>query len=74
MLILVASVRTAKHLKTGKEFAVKVVNKHETGHTRSRLFREVQIFKMCQNHANIVQLIEVMIKLRIINHYLGLIF
>lgn len=53
-----ASVRTAKSCSTGKEYAVKVVNKHEDGHTRSRLLREVQIFKICKNHPNIVQLIE----------------
>jgi serine/threonine protein kinase len=48
-----ASVKTAINLTTGKEYAVKVVNKHEHGHTRSRIHREVQIFKMCKNHANI---------------------
>uniref|UniRef100_A0A183BPP3 Protein kinase domain-containing protein n=1 Tax=Globodera pallida TaxID=36090 RepID=A0A183BPP3_GLOPA len=53
-----ACVRTAIHLSTGKEYAVKVVNKHEHGHTRSRILREVQIFRMCHNHPNIVQLIE----------------
>ncbi|KAL3110148.1 hypothetical protein niasHT_015751 [Heterodera trifolii] len=53
-----ACVRTAIHLATGKEYAVKVVSKHEHGHTRSRILREVQIFRICRNHPNIVQLIE----------------
>nr|CAD56895.1 R166.5-like protein [Meloidogyne artiellia] len=53
-----ASVKPAINLATGEEFAVKVVNKHEHGHTRSRIMREVQIFKLCRNHPNIVQLIE----------------
>lgn len=54
-----ASVRTATSISTGKEYAVKLVGKHEPGHTRSRILREVDTFKMCKNHPNIVQLIEV---------------
>ncbi|KAH7727160.1 Protein kinase domain containing protein [Aphelenchoides avenae] len=53
-----ASVRTATSISTGKEYAVKLVGKHEPGHTRSRILREVDTFKMCKNHPNIVQLIE----------------
>lgn len=53
-----ASVSTCVSRSTGKEFAVKLVNKHEPGHTRSRILREVDVFKMCANHPNIVQLIE----------------
>lgn len=53
-----ACVRTAVQKSTQKEFAVKLVNKHEEGHTRSRILREVEIFKMCKKHPNIVQLIE----------------
>lgn len=54
-----ACVRTAILLTTGEEFAVKLVDKRQPGHTRSRIFREVEIFKLCHNHPNIVQLIEV---------------
>jgi len=53
-----ASVRTAVSLVDGQEYAVKVVDKHEPGHTRSRILREVEIFRMCRNHPNMVQLIE----------------
>lgn len=53
-----ASVSTCVSLTTGQEFAVKLVNKHEPGHTRSRILREVDVFKMCREHPNIVQLIE----------------
>jgi len=53
-----ASVSTCVSRSTGKEFAVKLVNKHEPGHTRSRIMREVDVFKMCINHPNIVQLEE----------------
>jgi MAP kinase interacting serine/threonine kinase len=53
-----ASVRTAVQKSTKKEFAVKLVNKHEPGHTRSKIMREVEIFKMCKGHQNIVQLIQ----------------
>jgi len=48
-----ASVKTAINLASGEEYAVKVVNKHKHGHTRSRIMREVQIFKLCRNHPNI---------------------
>ncbi|KAI6184269.1 hypothetical protein M3Y97_00578000 [Aphelenchoides bicaudatus] len=53
-----ASVQTCLSKATGEEFAVKLVNKHEPGHTRSRIMREVEIFKMCKGHPNIVQLID----------------
>lgn len=53
-----ASVRTGVAIATGKEFAVKLVDKHEPGHTRSRIMREVETFNMCKNHPNIVQLHE----------------
>uniref|UniRef100_A0A0N4U3C3 Protein kinase domain-containing protein n=1 Tax=Dracunculus medinensis TaxID=318479 RepID=A0A0N4U3C3_DRAME len=53
-----ASVRTCISLTTGEEFAVKLVYKHEAGHTRSRIMREVETFQMCKNHPNIVQLQE----------------
>lgn len=53
-----ASVRTGVSLATGKEFAVKLVDKHEQGHTRQRVMREVSTFKLCINHPNIVQLHE----------------
>lgn len=35
------------------------MDKHEPGHTRSRIMREVETFNMCKNHPNIVQLHEV---------------
>ncbi|KAK0394362.1 hypothetical protein QR680_000699 [Steinernema hermaphroditum] len=53
-----ASVRTAVSISSGKEFAVKLVDKKARGHTRSRIMREVETFKMCKNHPNIVQLHE----------------
>lgn len=53
-----ACVRTAVSNSTGKEYAVKLVDKTEPGHTRSRIIREVEIFKLCRNQPNIVQLIE----------------
>lgn len=53
-----ACVRTCVSLETGEEFAVKLVDKRKPGHTRSRIFREVEIFKLCKSHPNIVQLVE----------------
>ncbi|KIH65006.1 hypothetical protein ANCDUO_04673 [Ancylostoma duodenale] len=53
-----ASVQTCVSIASGKEYAVKVVDKNEESHTRSRILREVNTFKMCKNQPNIVQLIE----------------
>ncbi|KJH52633.1 kinase domain protein [Dictyocaulus viviparus] len=53
-----ASVQTCVSIASGKEFAVKVVDKNEESHTRSRIMREVNTFRMCKNQPNIVQLIE----------------
>lgn len=53
-----ASVRTAISISSGQEFAVKLVSKHEHGHTRSRIMREVDTFNLCKHHPNIVQLNE----------------
>lgn len=55
-----ATVRTARALDSGKEYAVKLIDKHEPGHTRSRLLREVEVFRLCRGHPNIVQLVEVL--------------
>lgn len=52
-----ARVRTCRKLSTKKEYAVKVIDKMP-GHSRSRVFREVEIFFHCQGHKNIIQLIE----------------
>ncbi|VDM95956.1 unnamed protein product [Thelazia callipaeda] len=53
-----ASVKTGISLATGKEFAIKLIDKHEAGHTRSRVMHEVETFNLCKNHPNIVQLHE----------------
>lgn len=52
-----ASVRTCRKLTTKKEYAVKMIDKGP-GHSRSRVFREVEIFYHCQGHKNIIQLVE----------------
>ncbi|XP_023241744.1 MAP kinase-interacting serine/threonine-protein kinase 1-like isoform X2 [Centruroides sculpturatus] len=52
-----ASVRTCINVYTEKEYAVKIIEK-EPGHSRSRVFREVETFHHCQGHQNIIQLIE----------------
>uniref|UniRef100_A0A0N5B129 Protein kinase domain-containing protein n=1 Tax=Syphacia muris TaxID=451379 RepID=A0A0N5B129_9BILA len=53
-----ASVRTGVSYASGEEFAIKLVDKHEPGHTRSRILREVGTFNLCKGHPNIVQLQE----------------
>ncbi|XP_071494396.1 MAP kinase-interacting serine/threonine-protein kinase 1-like [Diadema antillarum] len=52
-----ASVKTCHHLTTGKEYAVKVMEKRP-GNSRTKIFREVEMLYHCQEHNNILQLIE----------------
>jgi len=52
-----ASVRTCVSKYTGKEYAVKIIDKRP-GHSRSRVIKEIQLFTTCAGHPNIVQLIE----------------
>ncbi|CAH2075048.1 unnamed protein product, partial [Iphiclides podalirius] len=52
-----ASVQTCVNIYTGREFAVKIIDK-VPGHARARVFREVETFHYCQGHPNIIQLIE----------------
>lgn len=51
-----ATVQTCKNLWTDLEYAVKI--KKIPGHSRDRVFREVETFHLCQGHPNIIQLIE----------------
>ncbi|XP_054161419.1 MAP kinase-interacting serine/threonine-protein kinase 1-like [Oppia nitens] len=53
-----ASVRECRNNYTGKKYAVKVIEKNGSGHSRSRVFREIEIFYHCQSHRNIIQLVE----------------
>lgn len=48
---------THKHFVSGKEFAVKVVEK-KPGSGRLKVLKEIEIFHHCQGHENILQLIE----------------
>jgi MAP kinase interacting serine/threonine kinase len=52
-----ASVRTCVSALTGKEYAVKIIEKRP-GHSRGRVIKEIQLFNHCHGHSNIVQLIE----------------
>ncbi|XP_076238939.1 MAP kinase-interacting serine/threonine-protein kinase 1 [Calliopsis andreniformis] len=52
-----ASVQTCRSLYTDLEYAVKIIDKIP-GHTRGRVFKEIQMFHHCQGHPNIIQLIE----------------
>jgi len=54
-----AKVKLAKHLLTGRDVAIKVINKKEMSTTNlSKLMREVRIMKML-HHPHVVQLFEV---------------
>ncbi|KAK9892848.1 hypothetical protein WA026_022309 [Henosepilachna vigintioctopunctata] len=52
-----AKVETCANIYSGIEFAVKLIEK-VPGHARSRVFREIEMFHHCQNHLNVIQLIE----------------
>ena len=54
-----AKVKLAKHLPTGKEVAIKIIDKAQLNHSSlQKLFREVRIMKML-DHQNIVKLYQV---------------
>ncbi|XP_053368654.1 MAP kinase-interacting serine/threonine-protein kinase 1 isoform X1 [Clarias gariepinus] len=52
-----AKVQGCVNLHSGKEYAVKIIEKI-TGHSRSRVFREVETLYQCQGNKNILELIE----------------
>ncbi|ETE58869.1 MAP kinase-interacting serine/threonine-protein kinase 1, partial [Ophiophagus hannah] len=52
-----AKVQGAVSLQTGKEYAVKIIEKN-AGHSRSRVFREVETLYQCQGNKNVLELIE----------------
>uniref|UniRef100_A0A673T7A4 non-specific serine/threonine protein kinase n=1 Tax=Suricata suricatta TaxID=37032 RepID=A0A673T7A4_SURSU len=52
-----AKVQGAVSLQNGKEYAVKIIEK-QAGHSRSRVFREVETLYQCQGNKNILELIE----------------
>merc|ERR1719225_2049616 len=52
-----ASVRTCRNIWTDMEFAVKIIDKIP-GHSRSRVFKEIETFHHCNGHPNIIKLIE----------------
>ncbi|KAJ7993561.1 hypothetical protein DPEC_G00273680 [Dallia pectoralis] len=52
-----AKVQGCVSLQDGKEYAVKIIEKN-AGHSRSRVFREVEILYQCQGNRNILELIQ----------------
>ncbi|BFY99810.1 hypothetical protein BsWGS_02850 [Bradybaena similaris] len=52
-----AAVKTYKHKESGKEYAVKMINKC-TSLQRSKVFKEIEIFHQCQGSENILNLVE----------------
>jgi len=52
-----ASVQTCVNIYTEMEYAVKIIDK-VPGHSRARVFKEIDLFHHCQGHKNIIQLIE----------------
>ncbi|MBN3293601.1 MKNK1 kinase, partial [Polypterus senegalus] len=52
-----AKVQGCISLKNGLEYAVKIVEKH-AGHSRSRVFREVETLYQCQGNRYILELVE----------------
>jgi len=52
-----ASVQTCFNMYTEVEYAVKIIDK-VPGHSRARVFKEIDLFHHCQGHKNIIQLVE----------------
>jgi len=52
-----AEVRTCVNRYSGREYAVKIIEKRP-GHSRTRVIKEIETFFLCTGHPNIVQLIE----------------
>jgi len=52
-----ASVKTCVNIYTDVEYAVKIIEK-VPGHSRARVFKEIDTFHHCQGHKNIIQLME----------------
>ncbi|XP_019936918.2 MAP kinase-interacting serine/threonine-protein kinase 1 [Paralichthys olivaceus] len=52
-----AKVQGCINLQNGQEFAVKIIEK-SAGHSRSRVFREVETLYQCQGNKNILELIQ----------------
>jgi len=52
-----ARVQTCINIFTEREFAVKIIDK-VPGHSRARVFKEIDLFHHCQGHENIIQLVE----------------
>lgn len=53
-----ATVWTCINKYTNKEYAVKVIEKHVAGHSRMKVFKEVELLHQCTGRSNILQLIE----------------
>merc|ERR1711892_290497 len=51
------TVQTCVNIYTEVEYAVKIIDK-VPGHSRARVFKEIDLFHHCQGHKNIIQLIE----------------
>ncbi len=52
-----ASVQTCRNVWTDAEYAVKVIEK-VPGHSRARVFKEIDTFYHCKGHKNIIHLVE----------------
>merc|ERR1740131_647886 len=51
-------VETCTNIQTGREYAVKIIDKFQNSFCRKRLLKEIEIYHLCQKQQNIIQLIE----------------
>merc|ERR1712002_835865 len=51
-------VETCKNVFTGKEYAVKIIEKVPGSFSRAKILMEIEIHHLCRNQRNIVQLME----------------
>lgn len=51
-------VETCTHLFTGKEFAVKIINKDSWAYSRQKILKEIELYYLCNNHEAIIQMVD----------------
>jgi len=51
-------VETCAHIHTGQEYAVKIISKQSWHFSRPKLFKEIELYYLCQGRKEIIQMVE----------------
>lgn len=51
-------VETCTHLYTGKDYAVKIINKDSWAYSRQKILKEIELYYTCSGHEAIIQLVD----------------